>query len=143
MAMTGRSGCPINLAIELIGDRWTMLILRDIVFADRRHFRELLRGSDEKITSSTLAARLDRLVEAGLLSRSDDPTHKQKTVYSLTDSGVDLVPVLATIGNWGATHCPADPALASAARELNYELPVSWSALMESLRVQHVSASAS
>jgi len=143
MAMTGRSGCPINLAIELIGDRWTMLILRDIVFADRRHFRELLRGSDEKITSSTLAARLDRLVEAGLLSRSDDPTHKQKTVYSLTDSGVDLVPVLATIGNWSATHCPADPALASAARDLNYELPASWSSLMESLLVQHVSASAS
>jgi len=143
MAITGRSGCPINLAIELVGDRWTLLILRDIIFADRRHFRELLRGSDEKITSSTLADRLDRLVEAGILSRSDDPTHKQKAVYSLTDSGVDLVPVLATIGNWGATHCPADPDRASAARELNYELPESWSALMESLRAQHVNASAS
>ncbi|WP_106850342.1 helix-turn-helix domain-containing protein [Blastococcus sp. Marseille-P5729] len=138
MATTGRSGCPINLAIELFGDRWTLLILRDIVFAGRRHFRELLRESGERITSSILADRLDRLVEAGLLTRSDDPTHRQKTLYSLTESGVGLVPVLATIGNWGAAHCPADPDLAAAARGLGYEMPESWSALMESLRESHL-----
>jgi len=137
MAKSGRSACPINLAIELFGDRWTLLILRDIVFADRRHFREILRGSEESITSSILADRLDRLVGAGLLSRSGDPTHKQKAVYRLTDSGVDLVPVLATIGHWGAKHCPADPELAAAARELDYELPDSWSALMDTLRASH------
>ncbi|KHL17834.1 DNA-binding HxlR family transcriptional regulator [Mumia flava] len=134
MATTGRSGCPINLAIELFGDRWTLLILRDIVFTDRRHFRELLRGSDERITSSILADRLDRLVDAGILVRSDDPTHKQKAVYSLTDSGVDLVPVLATIGSWGAAHCPADPDRVTIVRELDYETPESWKALMTSLR---------
>lgn len=134
MATIRRSSCPINLAIELFGDRWTLLILRDIVFAGRRHFRELLRGSDERITSSVLADRLDRLVDAGILTRADDPTHKQKAVYSLTDSGVDLVPVLATIGNWGATHCPADPGRAAAARELDFEMPGSWAALMDSLR---------
>lgn len=138
MAATMRSGCPINLAVELFGDRWTLLILRDIVFAGRRHFRELLRGSDESITSSILADRLDRLVHAGILTRSADPSHKQKTVYSLTDRGVDLVPVLATIGSWGAAHCPADPALAAAARELDDELPRSWVALMESLRSHHL-----
>lgn len=137
MATTGRSGCPINLAIELFGDRWTLLILRDIVFAGRRHFRELLRGSDERITSSVLADRLDRLLDAGVLTRADDPTHKQKAVYSLTDSGIDLVPVLATIGNWGAEHCRADPERADAARELGYELPESWAALMGSLRASH------
>lgn len=143
MARNTRSGCPINLAIELFGDRWTLLILRDIVFADRRHFGELLRGSDERITTSVLSDRLDRLLDAGILTRSDDPTHKQKAIYSLTDSGVDLVPVLATIGNWGARHCPADPDRVSAARELNYELPESWSALMASLRAQHAGASPS
>lgn len=137
MATTGRSGCPINLTIELFGDRWTLLILRDIIFADRRHFRELLRGSDERITSSILADRLNRLVDTGILTRSDDPTHKQKAVYSLTDRGVDLVPILATIGHWGAAHCPTDPDLAAAARELEYELPQSWVALMESLRASH------
>ncbi|MGC5615453.1 winged helix-turn-helix transcriptional regulator [Georgenia sp. Z1491] len=138
MATTGRSGCPINLAVELFGDRWTLLILRDIVFDDRRHFRELLRGSDERITSSVLADRLDRLTESGILTRSGDPTHKQKAIYSLTDRGVDLVPVLATIGNWGATHCPADPDRAASARELHYELPETWAALMDSLRAGHL-----
>ncbi|MCO1337919.1 transcriptional regulator [Kocuria polaris] len=138
MATTGRSGCPINLAIELFGDRWTLLILRDIIFADRRHFRELLRGSEEKITSSILADRIDRLVAAGILTRADDPTHKQKAVYSLTSSGLDLVPVLATIGNWGATHCPAEPDRAAVARALDYELPASWAALMDSLRLEHL-----
>ncbi|MDF9876489.1 winged helix-turn-helix transcriptional regulator [Cellulosimicrobium cellulans] len=137
MATTGRSGCPINLAIELFGDRWTLLILRDIVFSGRRHFRELLRGSEERITSSILADRLDRLVDAGVLTRSDDPTHKQKAVYSLTESGVDLVPVLATIGSWGATHRPADPERVGVARELAYDLPATWSTRMESLRADH------
>lgn len=137
MAVNERSGCPINLAVELFGDRWTLLILRDIIFANRRHFRELLRHSDEKITSSVLAERLERLVEARILTREDDPTHKQKAIYGLTDKGVDLVPVLATIGNWGATHCPAEPDRAAAARELDYELPELWSALMDSLRASH------
>ncbi|WP_307816436.1 winged helix-turn-helix transcriptional regulator [Nocardioides limicola] len=135
--MNDRSDCPINLAVELFGDRWTLLILRDLIFADRRHFRELLRESDERITSSILADRLDRLVAAGILTREDDPTHLQKAVYTLTDKGVDLVPVLATIGTWGATHCAADPAKAAPTRELAYRLPESWSRLMESLRDSH------
>lgn len=142
MATTGRSGCPINLAIELIGDRWTLLILRDIVFANRRHFRELLRGSDEGITSSVLADRLDRLVDAGILTRADDPTHKQKAVYSLTSSGIDLVPVLAAIGNWGVAHCPADPHKSAAARELHYDMPESWAALMTQLCADHLHGAA-
>jgi len=142
MATNRRSGCPINLTIELIGDRWTLLILRDIVFADRRHFRELLRGSDEGITSSILADRLDRLIQAGILTRSDDPTHKQKAIYTLTDSGVDLVPVLATVGKWGATHRPVDPDKAAPVRELDYEMPDSWAALMTSLREDRVEGNA-
>ncbi|ASO18469.1 DNA-binding HxlR family transcriptional regulator [Actinoalloteichus hoggarensis] len=137
MAVHDRSSCPINLAIELFGDRWTLLILRDVIFTDRRHFRELLRESEENITSSILADRLDRLVAAGVLTREGVATHKQKTVYSLTEKGVDLVPVLATIGQWGADHCAADPAKAAAARELEYRRPESWSGLMSELRARH------
>lgn len=138
MSKTGRSSCPINLTLEVLGDRWTLLILRDIVFADRRYFREILRGSNERITSSILADRLDRLVDAGILTRTDDATHKQKAIYSLTQSGVDLVPVLATIGSWGKRHCPADPELTAAVAELDYETPASWAGLMDRLRVNHV-----
>lgn len=140
MAITDRSGCPINLAIELFGDRWTLLVLRDIIFADRRHFRELLRGSEEGITTSILADRLDRLASAGILVRGSDPSHKQKSRYSLTAKGVDLVPVLAAIGQWGARHCPADADRAAAARELQYTLPPSWSHLMDALHATHGTA---
>ena len=59
-----RSGCPINLALEVLGDRWSLIVIRDIMFKDRRHFRELLTRSHEGIASNILAARLKRLVEA-------------------------------------------------------------------------------
>lgn len=134
MAASERSACPINLAIELFGDRWTLLILRDMMFTDRRHFRELLRGSDEKITSSILADRLERLRTSGIIAREDDPAHKQKAIYRLTEKGIALVPVLATIGIWGADHCEADPQKAQAAHELDYDLPAAWARLMDELR---------
>lgn len=137
MAARERSGCPINLAIEVFGDRWTLLILRDMIFAERRHFRELLRGSDENITSSILADRLERLVRAGIITRAADPSHKQKAIYSLTEMGIDLVPVLATVGLWGSQYCDADPKKSDTARELDYQLPEAWAGLMNSLRAQH------
>jgi len=138
MATTDRSRCPINLAVEVVGDRWTLLILRDVIFADRRHFRELLRGSEEHITSSILADRLDRLTAAGILTREDDPTHRQKARYTLTERGIDLVPVVATVAQWGATHCSADPEKTDVARELAYDLPTTWTRLMDTLRSQHL-----
>src|SRR5262249_3347717 len=72
-----RSYCPINLSLEIFGDSWTLLVLRDMMFSGKRHFRELLQ-SDERISSNILAERLARLVAHGLLTKSDDPTHKQK-----------------------------------------------------------------
>lgn len=137
MAASDRSGCPINLAIEIFGDRWTLLILRDMIFADRRHFREILRGSEEGINSSVLADRLERLLATGILVREDDPGHKQKAIYSLTRKGVDLVPVLATVGLWGSHYCEADPEKMEVAHGLDYRTPESWAKLMDSLRLRH------
>src|SRR3954449_2677673 len=91
-----RSYCPINLSLELFGDSWTLLVLRDIMFGGKRHFRELLQ-SDERISSNILADRLNRLVENGLLTKSDDPTHKQKAIYSLTEKAITLLPVVVQI----------------------------------------------
>lgn len=134
MSLTDRSGCPISLALEVVGDRWSLLVLRDIVFAGRVHFRELLRDSEEGISSSVLADRLTRLVEHGVLTRTADGSHRQKAAYRLTRTGLDLVPVLITLGLWGAEHRPADQELAAAAQELTYETPPSWQALMDALR---------
>src|SRR5689334_18182414 len=73
-----RSGCPINLTLEVVGDKWSLLIIRDMIFGNRRHFRELLGKSEEGIASNILADRLKTLVERGVLTKADDPSHKQK-----------------------------------------------------------------
>jgi DNA-binding HxlR family transcriptional regulator len=77
---TRRSGCPINLTLEMLGDRWSLIVIRDVMFRNRRHYRELMNLSEEGIASNILTDRLRRLVEAGLVSKRDDPTHKQKTI---------------------------------------------------------------
>src|ERR1700688_4931326 len=97
MGISQRSGCPINLTLELLGDRWSLIVIRDIMFGGRRHFRELITQSEEGIASNVLADRLKRLVDAGLLSKSDDPAHKQKAIYSLTEASIELVPLLVEI----------------------------------------------
>jgi DNA-binding HxlR family transcriptional regulator len=88
VTIEARSGCPINLTLEMLGDRWSLIVIRDIMFGNRRHYGDLLRLSEEGIASNILANRLARLVQSGLLSRSGDPTHKQKTIYSLTEASL-------------------------------------------------------
>jgi DNA-binding HxlR family transcriptional regulator len=112
-----KSNCPINLSLEVIGDRWTLLILRDMMFAGKKHFREFLQ-SDEGISSRTLADRLQTLQAEGLVTRHDDPGHKLKAVYRLTQAGVDLLPVLVNLGVWGNRYRAADPVLGAMAEEL-------------------------
>lgn len=107
-----RSGCPINLTLEAVGDRWSLILIRDIMFGNRRHFRELLARSNEGIASNILADRLKRLVAHGILSKRDDPTHKQKAVYSLTEKGIELLPLLVQMGAWGRRYLPTTPELA-------------------------------
>jgi DNA-binding HxlR family transcriptional regulator len=132
-----RSGCPINLTLEVLGDRWSLLILRDMIFGGRRRFRELLR-SEERIASNILADRLRTLVEAGLLTRAGDPGHKQKTVYSLTEQAIALVPVLAQIGAWGSRWLPVTEALSIRARLLEAGGPPLWARFMAELRREHL-----
>ena len=112
-----KSNCPINLSLEVIGDRWTLLILRDMMFARKKHFREFLQ-SGEGISSRTLADRLQTLQAEGIVTRHDDPGHKLKAVYRLTQAGIDLLPVLVNLGVWGNRHRAADPELGAVAEEL-------------------------
>jgi DNA-binding HxlR family transcriptional regulator len=133
-----RSGCPINLSLEVIGDKWSLLVIRDMMFGNRRHFRELLTGSDEGIASNILADRLQRLVDAGLLSRAPDPTHKQKVVYSLTEPSIQLVPVMAALGSWGRRHLPVSRELSIRAELLEKGGPDLWDAFMDELRELHL-----
>ncbi|WP_296744543.1 helix-turn-helix domain-containing protein [Mesorhizobium sp.] len=137
MSTRERSGCPISLSLELIGDRWTLLIIRDLVFAGKRHFREFLQ-SDEGISSRTLAERLQTLVDEGILTRSDDPTHGLKAIYRLTEAGIDLLPVLAALGAWGSEYRKADENLARIAKELADGGDAGIEAMKERLRAEHL-----
>ena len=135
-----RSGCPINLTLETLGDRWSLIVIRDIMFGNRRHYRDLLNHSEEGIASNILADRLKKLTEAGLLSTSPDPTHKQKTIYSLTEPAIQLVPLLAQMGAWGRRFTPATRELSIRARLLEEGGPEMWEAFMAELRSLHLGA---
>jgi DNA-binding HxlR family transcriptional regulator len=136
-----RSGCPINLTLEVFGDKWSLLIIRDMMFGNRRHFRELLSRSEEGIASNILADRLKRLVEQGMLTRADDPTHKQKAIYSLTEKTIQLVPVFAQIGAWGRRHLPVSEELSIRAELLEDGGPTMWADFMDELRHIHLGLS--
>ena len=135
-----RSGCPINLTLETLGDRWSLIVIRDVMFGNRRHFRVLLNESEEGIASNILADRLKRLVAAELLSKAGDPSHKQKTIYSLTEKAIQLVPLLAHMGAWGRRHLPATRELSVRAQLLEEGGPALWNDFMDELRAVHLGA---
>ena len=136
-----RSHCPIHLALEVFGDKWTLLILRDTVFGGRRHFREYLK-SPEGISSNILADRLARLQDQGILTRADDPSHSQKGLFSLTEKGIELVPVLVQIATWGRKHLPGVSKEGSGTAVLGQvfekEGPEGMQAFMDELREAHL-----
>jgi DNA-binding HxlR family transcriptional regulator len=135
-----RSGCPINLTLEVLGDRWSLIVIRDIMFGNRRHFRVLQRESEEGIASNILADRLKRLVELGLLTKADDPSHKQKARYSLTEKAIQLVPLLVQMGAWGRRHLPVTRELSVRAELLEEGGPDLWNDFMAELRTHHLGA---
>jgi DNA-binding HxlR family transcriptional regulator len=138
MEQTRRSGCPINLTLEVLGDRWSLIVLRDMMFGNRRHFRDLLTHNEEGIASNILADRLKRLLAEGVISKRDDPSHKQKSIYSLTEMGIDLLPVFAMIGAWGSRWLPVTLPLSIRARLLDEGGPDMWRDFMAELRAEHL-----
>ncbi len=132
-----RSGCPINAAVEAFGDRWTLLVLRDVMFGNRRYFRELQQNSEEGIASNILADRLQRLVRTGLLTR-DDAGPGRRAEYRLTEAAIQLVPVFAQLGAWGVQHRPTTPELRVRAELLAAGGPAMWRDFMAELRESHL-----
>lgn len=138
-----RSGCPINLTLETFGDRWSLIILRDVMFGGRpRSFRSLLTENLEGIASNILADRLKRLTGNGLLTRAADPAHKQRIVYSLTESAIALVPIMAMMGSWGVRHATPSLQLSARAQVLEAGGPALWAQFMEELRHIHLGSPA-
>jgi DNA-binding HxlR family transcriptional regulator len=132
-----RSGCPINAAVEVLGDSWTMLVLRDIMFGNRRYFRELLTGSEEGIASNILSSRLKQLTLAGLLTR-EHADRGQRAMYSLTEAGIQVLPVMVAMGTWGLAHRDGPRRLRVRAEVLRDGGPEFVAAVMHELRELHL-----
>jgi DNA-binding HxlR family transcriptional regulator len=99
---TKRSLCPISCTLDILGDKWTLLVVRDL-FAGRTHFKDFLR-SPEKIATNVLADRLERLVDGGIVESSPSPDRVGAQAYGLTPKGRALYPVLVALRDWGLNH---------------------------------------
>lgn len=100
-----RSHCPLNFVLEAVGDRWSLLILRDIVFRGKHTYGEFLK-SEEGFATNILASRLVDLVEAGILRRDPHATDGRKDVYSMTEKGLDFIPMMFEMMLWSHKHDP-------------------------------------
>lgn len=98
-----RSDCPISFALDIFGDKWSLLIIRDLMFKNKKTYSDFV-DSEEKIATNILADRLIMLEKAGLIKSRIDSEKKSKYNYSLTEKGIDLVPVLLEIVKWSAKH---------------------------------------
>ena len=135
-----RSGCPINLSVEVLGDKWSLVVLRDVMFGNLRTYRDLHGHSLEGIATNILAARLRHLEDEGFITAAADPGHKQRTIYSLTEKAIALVPVMAALGSWGVRYQPADPTFAARSILLEEGGPGMWDAFRAELRHLHLGA---
>jgi DNA-binding HxlR family transcriptional regulator len=98
-----RSGCPLNASVEMLGDRWSILIIRDLMLRGFRSYKQFLE-SDEGIATNILADRLRKLETHGIISAEADPSDGRRLVYLLTQKGIDLAPVLAEMVLWAARY---------------------------------------
>ena len=125
-----RSGCPIGLALDIIGDRWTLLVIRDMALFGKRTYSEFL-DSEEGIATNVLSERLKRLERDGTIVVAPDPTDARRKHYSLTPKGWDLVPVLVELALWTARHRSDSDAPAGFVEKADDDRPGLMAWLME------------
>lgn len=107
--MEWRSHCPINFALEHFGDKWSLLIIRDLMFKGKRHYNEFFE-SGERVSTSVLGDRLKSLEELGIIRKGEDQVKKSRIRYSLTAKGIALLPSMVELILWSAVFDPATAA---------------------------------
>jgi len=100
-----RSDCPLSYSLDILGDKWTLLILRDMMLSGKSSFSEFM-GSTEKIASNILIDRLNMLQSEGFVTRTVSPLNKSKFLYTLSEKSIELVPVVIDLIEWGAKYHP-------------------------------------
>ena len=98
-----RSACPLNISLEMIGDRWSLLVLRDLMLRGCNTYQQFLQ-CPEKIATNILADRLKKLIDNGIITTQPDPADGRKRRYRLTEKGIDLAPVITELVLWAARH---------------------------------------
>ena len=104
ITLRGDITCPIALAAEVLSDQWAVIVLRDIAFFNQRTFSAILNNNNEKIPRPTLANRLKRLCDIGLLNARGDAGHAQRKIYSLTEPALGLLPVMVSMAKWSLSQ---------------------------------------
>lgn len=134
--MNNSALCPLDTAIRVIGDRWSLLILRDMMLDDRRCFRELSRQSREGIATNILTARLKRMVAEGLLTPATEADPQGRRPYAMTERGIALLPIIVGLMDWGLGPRPDSDDIR--ARLLVGGGAKLLQALQEELRAEHI-----
>ncbi len=133
-----RSHCPINFTLEHFGDKWSLLIIRDLMFKEKRHYNEFLE-SNEKVSTSVLGDRLKMLEENKIISKGKDDVKKSRIKYSLTKKGIDMLPILIDMIIWGGFYDDKTEAekvfLTQATKNREYLI----SSIREKLEKEHLS----
>ena len=112
-----RSDCPIVGALDLLGDRWSLVVVRDLMFRGFREYGQFL-AAGEGISTNILAERLERLLCAGVILRTEHPSDGKKYVYRLTAKGIDLAPLMIDLAVWGSKYVPDNAAPAAVVRQM-------------------------
>ncbi len=128
-----QSGCPIAFTLDLLGDKWSLLIIRDMIFLGKRNYGEFL-NSPEKIASNILANRLKRLEDVEIVTKTQDPVNQKKYIYKLTPKGIGLIPMLLEIIQWGAKHDPETTAPKDFIKKLRKDKNALLKEIIESLK---------
>ena len=111
-----RSDCPLSNALDIFGDKWSLLIIRDLLFFNKCTYNDFLK-SDENIATNILASRLKALDENGIIEKREHPDSKAKILYRLTQKGIDLLPVIMEIYIWSDKYLPMPPDIKATIRE--------------------------
>ncbi|MEO1052921.1 MAG: helix-turn-helix domain-containing protein [Bacteroidota bacterium] len=132
-----KSFCPQYLALDVIGDKWSLLIIRDMMLEGKKYFREFL-ASKESIATNILSNRLKALEAEEIIYKKPDPDHKQKIVYLLTEKGIDLFPIIMENARWSLKYQPVDQNDAKEAQAILDGGPMKIQSIMEYLKRIHL-----
>lgn len=130
-----RSDCPISLSLDIFGDKWTLLILRDFMFFENRHFNELV--TIEGISTNILTDRLNRLLQNGIITKQTDNKNRSSFLYSLTKKGLELIPIVVEIYKWGANHIAGNNAEEKLKQRVNLEIAEVTQEFIEKIKITH------